>query len=187
MESFKSFGTAQFAPLAPLTLIYGPNSGGKSSIIQSLLLIKQSLVSSRSSLNMLDFNGQLTDLGDFPNTVFRHEQKPLQLGFSYGAEFFAGETLYTLPPVEYGRSIDFTFEPVTETIKLKSGKKHKRRYIGLRRCTYKVSEQGNSSSPILKLIQRLSANRVAYRTTCGNESNDIFHAHPLCKQRLEAR
>ena len=44
LRNFKAFGNEmQEAPLSKITLIYGPNSGGKSSIIQALLLLKQSL------------------------------------------------------------------------------------------------------------------------------------------------
>ena len=39
VDNFKPFGSFQKADLAPLTLVYGPNSGGKSSIIQALLLL----------------------------------------------------------------------------------------------------------------------------------------------------
>lgn len=42
VDKFKPFGTPQSARLAPLTFIYGPNSAGKSSLIQALLLLKQS-------------------------------------------------------------------------------------------------------------------------------------------------
>lgn len=42
LSNFKSFGEEQILPLAPLTLIFGKNSSGKSSVIQSLLFIKQS-------------------------------------------------------------------------------------------------------------------------------------------------
>ena len=43
LRNFKAFGDEmQYADLAPITLIYGPNSGGKSSIIQALLMLKQS-------------------------------------------------------------------------------------------------------------------------------------------------
>ncbi|WP_353260286.1 AAA family ATPase, partial [Prochlorothrix hollandica] len=39
ITNFKAFGKTQAIPLRPITLIYGPNSSGKSSIIQSLLLL----------------------------------------------------------------------------------------------------------------------------------------------------
>lgn len=152
MESFKSFGTLQYAPLAPITLIFGPNSGGKSSLIQSLLLIKQSLVSSRSSLNVLDFNGHLVDLGDFQNTVFKHETKPLRLGFSYGTEFFRGNSVYALPPQEANRSVDFGFIPIQEPTRGQRGSRsYTRRYIGLQDCAYTLGAQGGEVPAIFRI------------------------------------
>lgn len=41
IENFKGFSGRQELRLAPITLIYGQNSAGKSSVIQSLLLLKQ--------------------------------------------------------------------------------------------------------------------------------------------------
>jgi len=42
LKNFKPFGSLQTARLAPVKSIYGPNSAGESSIIQSLLLLQQS-------------------------------------------------------------------------------------------------------------------------------------------------
>ena len=43
LRNFKAFGdSVQSAPMSRITLLYGPNSGGKSSVIQALLLLKQS-------------------------------------------------------------------------------------------------------------------------------------------------
>jgi AAA15 family ATPase/GTPase len=42
LKNFKSFAGVHQIPLAPLTLIFGKNSAGKSSIIQSLVFLKQS-------------------------------------------------------------------------------------------------------------------------------------------------
>ena len=41
LENFKGFATNQSIEIKPITLIYGANSSGKSSILQSLLLMKQ--------------------------------------------------------------------------------------------------------------------------------------------------
>ena len=43
LGNFKAFGATQRIPVRPLTLLYGPNSGGKSSILNSLLLIEHSV------------------------------------------------------------------------------------------------------------------------------------------------
>jgi predicted ATPase len=49
-------------PLAPLTLIYGPNSAGKSSILQALLLMKQSLEMEGAFPPLLRMNGPFVRL-----------------------------------------------------------------------------------------------------------------------------
>lgn len=72
LENFKSFGGQQEINLAPLTLLYGPNSSGKSSIIQSLLLIKQSM-ESRNQHAAPKFSGDLIDLGSFKAIVHKHD------------------------------------------------------------------------------------------------------------------
>ena len=68
LRNFKAFGDEmQEAPLSKITLIYGPNSGGKSSVIQALLLLKQSLKARyikrfESHKRELVLNGELADL-----------------------------------------------------------------------------------------------------------------------------
>ena len=79
VENFKAFGTTAEVDLAPLTLVYGANSAGKSSLIQSLLLLQQSLDSDR-----LITQGPVADVGGFTGIVHRHEPRPLRLGFQYG-------------------------------------------------------------------------------------------------------
>jgi AAA15 family ATPase/GTPase len=41
IENFKAFKNRQRIPLKPITLIYGPNSAEKSSVIQALFLLEQ--------------------------------------------------------------------------------------------------------------------------------------------------
>ncbi len=36
IENFKDFGAGQYIPLAPITLANGPNSEGKSALLESL-------------------------------------------------------------------------------------------------------------------------------------------------------
>ncbi|MBI5497140.1 MAG: AAA family ATPase [Deltaproteobacteria bacterium] len=50
IERFKSFESRTEIPLAPLTVILGCNNSGKSSIIQCLLLLKQTLAEPRSDI-----------------------------------------------------------------------------------------------------------------------------------------
>ncbi len=79
LRNFKAFGDEmQEAPLSKITLIYGPNSGGKSSIIQALLLLKQSLKSqyykpAKSDKRELVLQGELVDLNSIQALVHKHD------------------------------------------------------------------------------------------------------------------
>ncbi len=70
LSHFKSYGDQQTANLSPITLIFGQNSSGKSSLIQSLLLLKQSHTNiAASEAGGLVFNGDHIDLGSFASCV----------------------------------------------------------------------------------------------------------------------
>ena len=83
LRNFKAFGEKeQKAPLSKITLIYGPNSGGKSSIIQALLMLKQSLYSDQGSgRRELIPRGEYVDLGSFSALLHKHDTKR-ELGIS---------------------------------------------------------------------------------------------------------
>lgn len=72
LTNFKAFSNPDPIPIRPITLIFGPNSSGKSSIIQALLLLKQTLQD--DNLNaVLSPKGNEVDLGSFYEFVHRHE------------------------------------------------------------------------------------------------------------------
>jgi hypothetical protein len=73
LENFKAFGGRRTIPIRPLTLIFGPNSAGKSAILQSLLLLKQTMESS-ASYAPLQPRGELVDLGTFDDMLHRHDR-----------------------------------------------------------------------------------------------------------------
>lgn len=73
IENFKAFSDIQEIDLKPITLLYGPNSAGKSSIIKSLLLLKQSSESTNNSDSVLLPKGKLTDVGNYQEMVNNHE------------------------------------------------------------------------------------------------------------------
>ncbi|WGS45283.1 AAA family ATPase [Burkholderia sp. JSH-S8] len=75
ISNFKAFDSFQSFSVAPITLIYGPNSGGKSSIIQSLMLLKQSLASpinQRIRDRSLILKGPYVDLGQSKSIHHKH-------------------------------------------------------------------------------------------------------------------
>ena len=64
LGNFKSIRTQTELPMGPLTIFAGPNSSGKSTFIQSILLINQTLTSQVRSRSVI-LNGPLTKLGQF--------------------------------------------------------------------------------------------------------------------------
>jgi len=86
VENFKAFGMKQRARFARITLIYGGNSSGKSTLIQSLLLLKQSMELSRSAFERrIVPRGHLVDLGDSLSLMYRripNAQPRIRVGFT---------------------------------------------------------------------------------------------------------
>lgn len=91
LQNFKPFATMQTVRLAPITLIYGPNSSGKSSLIQSLLLLKQTLEDGDHE-PVLVARGPMTDLGSYEALIHGHDARlPLLLGLTHALGSGVGE------------------------------------------------------------------------------------------------
>lgn len=84
LENFKAFGQRTTIPLAPITLIFGQNSSGKSSILQSLNLLKQTRESRDGDALLLPrAESGLADLGSFHEMLFDHDQeRVLRIGLA---------------------------------------------------------------------------------------------------------
>jgi len=83
LDNFKAFKKLDNLRVKPITVLCGTNSCGKSSILQSLLLCKQTLESRNPNQTIL-LNGRLVRLGTFEGIVF--EKKPrnsVVLSFSF--------------------------------------------------------------------------------------------------------
>jgi predicted ATPase len=72
LENFKCFEDTGEMRLAPLTLIFGKNNAGKSSILQSLLLLRQTVDAPEGGLR-LNLSGPLYHVGAFHEIVHQHD------------------------------------------------------------------------------------------------------------------
>ena len=71
LHNFKCFADSGDIPLAPLTVIFGRNNTGKSSILQSLLLLRQTLDSPEYGPS-LDLRGPHYPAGTYRDIVHQH-------------------------------------------------------------------------------------------------------------------
>src|SRR6266478_4024863 len=78
-QNFKSWKDTGELRLAPLTGLFGTNSSGKTSILQILLMLKQTVESSDPNrvLNLVGDEKSAVDLGTFVDVIFGHQSDAL--------------------------------------------------------------------------------------------------------------
>ncbi|MFA0759699.1 MAG: hypothetical protein NOOUEUKL_002381, partial [Candidatus Fervidibacter sp.] len=72
IRNFKCFEDTGEMEIRPLTLLVGPNSSGKSSIMQFLLALRQTIESPDIQVAFAP-NDSWVRLGSYPDFIFRHE------------------------------------------------------------------------------------------------------------------
>ena len=84
LENFKAFGSKTRIEMSKITLIFGQNSAGKSAILQSLNLLKQTQEQSFLEAPLLPkAESGIVDLGSFKEFIFDHDtSKSMSIGFS---------------------------------------------------------------------------------------------------------
>lgn len=73
LENFKGIAGRQRIDFAPLTLLFGANSAGKSTILQALLYLHELLERGTADVDRTDLGGNVLELGGFARLVHRHE------------------------------------------------------------------------------------------------------------------
>ena len=156
--------------LAPVTLFLGTNSSGKTSLLQTLLMLKQTFGSPDRKLD-LNLGGQaqdMIDFGSYEDAVHRHDGKrSLGVGFTIG-EDTRYECTYTLAGGV----------PVTERLLLSSGS-----------YDYSVKRQGRGgylvSAP--DYAPKVIGARPVARRTFAPERSLSFSAEALADLGMAAR
>lgn len=82
IDNFKSINEEKKLTFRPLTIFTGANSSGKSTILQSILLVTQTLQSPQASRSIV-LNGWFKKFGSYSDIVNKREyQKNIKIGFS---------------------------------------------------------------------------------------------------------
>lgn len=74
LNRFKCFATPTTFPMSQITVLYGKNGRGKSSVIQSLLLLSQTLNENGGSIDPLVISGKMVSLGSFLDILNQRHQ-----------------------------------------------------------------------------------------------------------------
>ncbi|MDM8550300.1 AAA family ATPase [Desulfobacterales bacterium HSG2] len=72
LENFKAFKQLGSLNVKPVTILCGSNNCGKSSVLQSILLFRQTFESQNPSQTFL-LNGRFTHLGSFENIIYNKD------------------------------------------------------------------------------------------------------------------
>ena len=74
IANFKAFGPSQRVPLRPITLLYGANSAGKSSVLHALVLAHDAIETGELDTERTRIGGEAVDLGKFRRYVHRRQR-----------------------------------------------------------------------------------------------------------------
>ena len=96
MKNFKSWKDSDKVELAPLTGFFGTNSSGKSSLLQMLLLLKQTV--GREEILFFGDGNSVVNLGDFREVIHGHKEELLE--FEFGGKLLKPLTITTLQEID---------------------------------------------------------------------------------------
>jgi predicted ATPase len=101
LGNFKAFGETQRMPIRPLTLIFGANSSGKSSLIHGLLLAHHAAETGELDVYFPKAGGTTVDLGGFRQFVrSRNTELKVHLEWEISRQSLTKRLLDLLPGVE---------------------------------------------------------------------------------------
>lgn len=113
-KNFKSWDDTGDVRLAPITGLFGSNSSGKSSLIQLLLLLKQTAdASDRSQVLNLGDERSLIELGTFQELIYSHDIErvlAIHLGWNLPAKFVVEDPSHKKKVLFQGDDMGFSTE-----------------------------------------------------------------------------
>ena len=112
VKNFKSWRDSDIVELAPLTGFFGANSSGKSSLLQMLLLLKQTI--GKDEVLFFGDEKSLVNLGNFQEVIHGHEvRNELYLGLSCK---LSHTVPYNLVVTTQGQMLNFSFDTVIREV-----------------------------------------------------------------------
>lgn len=161
LHNFKSWRDTGSIELAPVTAFFGANSSGKTSILQSLLMLRQT-VENPDRNQTLALSG-LADLGTYRDIIYGHEEgSPLAISLEWQSE----EPVEVFNIIERARKKSSVIE-VSNDLSLKALIDIRSAQATVRDMTYAV---GDTSFSMLRKADNeyeLASNRYDFKRTQG--------------------
>jgi len=184
LEGFKAVDDLVSIPLRPLTLVFGRNSAGKSSLIQSLLLVRESL--SNPTLNTI---GEGFDLGSFRGLVHKHRTtRTMRIGLSFSSSHTIDSPLGVSNP-SLMRSVDLIFEGMrsgsaaTTQVLIGLGDEAFSLERGLEELNLPFSMNGEELTDLIKLM---NAEGFAYPARKVSRGESMRVTSAMCERGITA-
>ena len=182
IKNFKAFAGSVNIPIKPITLIFGANSSGKSSIFQSLLMLKQTLQEGKDSNISLLPRGNIVDLGSYREFIHNHD---VTRSFSFKMTFPTPKEICEAYDIDYsytvGGDIDILQKSIsTETIGLSITFSWDRESSNIIISVIDLYI-GNDSKPIIayKIGEKNRRGSYEYEFT-GNFDHKYWHTYWKC-------
>ena len=182
LRNFKAFGDdLQTAFFSKLNFVYGPNSGGKTSLIQALLLLKQSLkepyetiYSAKEPMGKLRPRGEYVDLGSFSAFIHRHDsERELEISLSYSGYGYTRNRIVAGGPIQ--ASVRFSPDRVHAPSDI-VGMRYRILHDGSKLIDGEWSSSTSANGPLLK--KRLSMMEIEIPSDLVAISNLGFLPYP---------
>ena len=192
LENFKSWEDTGEVPLKPITGFFGPNSSGKSSLLQSLLLMKQTDDSPDRGVG-LHFGDEktLVDLGDFESVIHKHDtERTLKLSLGWDARLSTEQELVI--PDNYGSGTVVEGDYTGFEVEVGEMSSDSKKSLTLEKASYQVADgrefglrrlpdqEGHAlfpgNSTFKRKLPRVGFHRLPYYLTDEPQTEDFFLA-----------
>ena len=171
IENFKCIGDAVTIPIRPITLLFGKNSSGKSTVIQALLYMLNVIIYKEPDpyhLERLGMDADLMDLGGFRAFVHRHEEeRKIRIRVEFDIEKLPAQTA----------SENIECDAQLGWIEIKTGWKGNSAYIDSQTIGI-----GDARWEYTDVPERYDEERMNYLlSSCGKELTGIRYLGPIRK------
>lgn len=93
IENFKGISEPVEIPLRPITLLFGKNSAGKSTILQAMLYALEIIRTGNADVDRVQLGGEAINLGGFRNLIHKHDSsKRIRLKYDLQLDEFGLES-----------------------------------------------------------------------------------------------